>query len=227
MNCNVIGVAALALVAGVGACAASSPPVAPTNGAEQAQLAAQAKELVPLMTLARQALSEHLKVPVKDVQVLSIAPVEWRDSSLGCAKPDRGYMQVITPGHLAVLEHGGREYNVHIAGKRAFVCRPEKAAKGEKVAPIPGLAILSAERIQELARADLAKRLEVPVEDIAVARSNQVEFPDTSLGCPKPEETYPLQRTRGYVLELTHRGRHYTYHSDLRRVIPCPAIERS
>jgi hypothetical protein len=220
--------AALALVAGVGACAATTgtPPVAPQNGGEQPNETSTAQDSGDPAALAMKTLSRHISVPMKEVRVVSITPMEWRDSSLGCPKPDRGYMQVITPGHMAVLEHGGREYSVHVAGKRALVCEPV-AAKGEKIGALPPLTILSPEDLQQRARADLAGRLGVSEDEIKVRRSHVVEWPDSSLGCPKPNEQYVLQRTKGYLLELEYRGRTFPYHSDHRRVIPCPDIDRS
>jgi hypothetical protein len=39
--------------------------------------------------------------------------VTWPDSSLGCPQSDFGYMQVLTPGILVVLQHGGSSYHYH------------------------------------------------------------------------------------------------------------------
>jgi hypothetical protein len=84
-----------------------------------------------LEALAIETLRKHLASPAADVEVLSITPIEWRDSSLGCPRPDFSYMQVITPGHLAVLRQGGKTYHVHMAEKSAFVCdRGLEVAKG-------------------------------------------------------------------------------------------------
>jgi hypothetical protein len=216
------GLAVLALVAGVGACAATEPPATlPTE-----TRAASTEGLGEVAALAKRTLSDHLSVSAKEIQIVSINPIEWPDSSLGCAKPDRGYTQVITPGHQVVLQHHGREYGVHMAGKRAFVCEPAADFK-EKVGKLPPIVILTPESVQLVAKGDLAQRLGVTAEDITVASTKRVEWPDTSLGCPKPDEKYMRQRAKGYVLELQHRGRSYTYHADMRRVLPCPDIDRS
>ncbi len=216
------GLAVLVLAAGVGACAATTPPAE-----SPPETSAPSMEgLGEVAALARKTLSDHLSVSAKEIQIVSINPVEWPDSSLGCPKPDRGYTQVITPGHRAVLQHNGREYGVHMSGKRAFVCEPVADLK-EKVGKLPPIVILTPESVQVVAKGDLAQRLGVTAEDITVASSKQVEWPDTSLGCPKPDEKYMRQRAKGYVLELKHRGRSYTYHADMRRVIPCPDIDRS
>lgn len=174
--------------------------------------------------LALQTLSEHLSRPADEIEVVSIAPIDWRDSSLGCPKPDHSYMQVITPGHYAVLRHRGQSYRVHMANGRAFVCERVSGEAGTEKLPVPMLA-LPLEQLQTLARADLARRLGVPVEQISLARTQSVMWPDASLGCPVAGQSYEPAQSKGQVFEFTYRGRAYTYHTDLRRVFPCPPLE--
>ena len=58
-------------------------------------------------------LADELGVDVDSIQVISVAPAEWRDSSLGCPKPGQNYLMVITPGYLVILEVGGEQYEYH------------------------------------------------------------------------------------------------------------------
>jgi len=104
-----------------------------------------------LAELAINTLAAHLSVGPGEITLQSISPVDWPDSSLGCPQPDMGYLQVITPGHKALLLHQGRVYQVHMAGKRAFVCT-EKNVDAPKMPKLT----LSAEHIGKLAAADLA-----------------------------------------------------------------------
>jgi hypothetical protein len=227
MRLQRIGLAVAVVLAGAAACAASAPESPRTPGPRQTPgVPVSDTPLGEVATLALDTLSKHLSVSAKDIEILRIEPVEWRDSSLGCAKPDRGYMQVISPGHKAILQHGEREYAVHMSGKKAFVCEPVAGRKGEKEMPIaPLVTILTKEQLQQLAREDLAKRLGVSLEEITVARALTTEWRDDALGCPQPSQTYSNRRSKGHVFELQHRGRTFLYHSDLRRVIPCPPIE--
>jgi len=175
--------------------------------------------------LASKTLSEHLSRPVEEIEVVSVTPIDWPDSSLGCPRPDRQYMQVITPGHVAVLRHGGATYHVHMAGGRAFVCeRTPGEAAGEKQ-PVPKLA-LPLEHLQTLARADLARQLGVPVEQVSLAGTQPAVWRDANLGCPQAGESYETAPTKGYVLGLSYRGRLYRYHTDRFRLIPCPPFAR-
>jgi hypothetical protein len=218
MKLETIGLAALVALAGIPVACAAAPP----ESASKPQNEAASGEVA---TLAQKTLSDHLSAPRKDIEVVSITPREWRDSSLGCPKPDRGYMQVISQGHLAVLSHAGQTYNVHIAGKRAFVCQPTVGWKEKEVSLAPLVTIVPAARLQELAREDLAKRLGVPLEDIQVAQVHRMDWSDESLGCPQPGKTYAFKRSKGHLFELQHRSRTYRYHADMQRVMPCPPIE--
>lgn len=64
----------------------------------------------------------------------------------------------------------------------------------------------------ELARADLAARLERSVSDVAVVRVEEVEWPDTSLGCPDPKKSYAQMIVNGYDIVLEVDSMEYHYH---------------
>lgn len=74
----------------------------------------------------------------------------------------------------------------------------------------------------ELARQDLAERLGLPINEIAIVSTEAVEWPDASLGCPKPGMMYAQVITPGYRIILEAGGKRYEYHSDRgKRVILC------
>ena len=63
---------------------------------------------VAVATLARELGCEPSAIGVGEVK-----PVSWPDSALGCPKPGRMYMQVITPGYQIRLTYQGQEYVMH------------------------------------------------------------------------------------------------------------------
>ena len=65
----------------------------------------------------------------------------------------------------------------------------------------------------EQAKADLAERLGVPVDDVTVVSSEEVTWPDSSLGCPQPGMMYAQVLTEGSRILLSAGGRTYEYHS--------------
>ena len=66
-----------------------------------------------VVQMAVNSLANDLKIPPEQVEVRSVTPTEWNDSSLGCPEPGRAYMQVITPGYRVILFANGREYEYH------------------------------------------------------------------------------------------------------------------
>jgi hypothetical protein len=60
---------------------------------------------------------------------------------------------------------------------------------------------------------DLSKRTGIPVSDIKVVSVEAVEWPDTSVGCPRPGMMYAQVITPGYRIVLEAGGETYEYHS--------------
>lgn len=211
-------------------CAGAQPPV----GIGEDREVAEQRDSRPSVTdepatgmedLALRTASEHLSVPIGELEILRLEAVDWRDSSLGCPQPGRAYMQVITPGHYAVVGHDDATWRVHMAGGRAFVC--EQRAGDKLLLPEVGVQKLKLplDKLETLAKMDLARKLGVAVEDITVSGSQPVRWSDASLGCPDPGATEIAAESDGYIINLSYRDREYSYHTDLRRVIPCPPIE--
>ena len=63
------------------------------------------------------------------------------------------------------------------------------------------------------AKADLAQRLNVPIEDIELIKYEEVVWPDASLGCPQPGMRYKQVPYDGALIVLKVAGREYEYHN--------------
>lgn len=87
--------------------------------------------------------------------------------------------------------------------------------------PAPALQIpREAKPAVDLAKKDLAERLNIPEEKIKVENIVQVEWPDDSLGYPEPGMEYEQAAKPGYVIFLIVDGELYEYHSDYARIAP-------
>ncbi len=64
-----------------------------------------------------------------------------------------------------------------------------------------------------IAVADLAGRLGVPSEQIAVVSAESIVWPDGSLGCPQPDMSYTQVQVDGSKIVLSVDGGTYSYHS--------------
>ncbi len=69
-------------------------------------------------------LAGRLGVSPDGISLLSLEPVQWPDTSLGCPEPGMMYAQVIVPGYRVVLEVEGARYEVHTdeTGQRMVSC---------------------------------------------------------------------------------------------------------
>jgi hypothetical protein len=75
-----------------------------------------------LVNLCISDVTARMAVPEKDVKVISVFSTEFRDTSLGCPQPGRGYADVITPGYIIKLDAAGMtcEYHTDKASSIAF-----------------------------------------------------------------------------------------------------------
>ena len=209
-----------AMVAILAACqtapAASAPPAAP-----EAPAAPQLSDTESAAAaVAIEALAAELGIARDQISVQSVSAVDWGDSSLGCPKPDRAYLSVVTPGHRVTLLANGKLHSVHEANNKAFVCRQSRPVAAAEPADFD----LTSRKQMLQARKDLAGRLHVPEADIRMGTATQNTWADASLGCPETGTQYAQVETKGWVLVLNHGAREYTYHADTQRVVPCPTI---
>jgi len=77
----------------------------------------------------------------------------------------------------------------------------------------------SLQPLVDLARVNLAQRLDVEPEDVTVQSVEEDEFPDASLGVPEPGQVYPQVVTLGYTIKLSVNGQSYEYHASDERLV--------
>ncbi len=79
--------------------------------------------------------------------------------------------------------------------------------------PPPDVSYLSAEPIEEQAQEALANWLGISSEEIEVVEIEEVEWPDTSLGCPEPGMAYAEVIVPGWRVVMGVGDEVYEYHS--------------
>ena len=85
-------------------------------------------------------------------------------------------------------------------------------------APVPS----GADAATRAAINDLAAKRQVAPEAVQVVSISQVDWPDTSLGCPQPGMFYAQIIVEGYKIILSAGGQPVEYHADQRgRVVTC------
>lgn len=71
------------------------------------------------------------------------------------------------------------------------------------------------------AKADAAARTGIEASAWKVTRLEAAQWPDASLGCPKPGEMYAQVLMPGFLIELSAEGRTLEYHSGGKRTVYC------
>jgi hypothetical protein len=170
-----------------------------------------------LVEQAKQDLVERTGVGVDEISLQYMQAVEWRDSSLGCPQPGMNYLMVITPGYLIRLEAEGTIYEYHTSQNHVVLCRKPTTALQRSPE--------TEARLAKVAQTDLARRLGIARGDIQVVQIKAVDWPDTSLGCPRPGMMYAQMITPGYQIILSARGQEYDYRADLKRAFLCETTE--
>jgi hypothetical protein len=77
-----------------------------------------------------QDLGRRLGVNESSLQVMSVQPVLWNDSSLGCPQPERAYLPAQTPGMRVVFQYAGKTYQYHGSERGDFVYCEHPAVGG-------------------------------------------------------------------------------------------------
>lgn len=180
-------------------------PALPTMQAVPSSPAAEG-----ILVAARSDLALRLGVAEDEIVVVVLEEVQWPDGSLGCPQPGMMYVQVITPGFLVVLQADGEKYEYHtdLAG-RFVLC--EEVPMADKPA-VPGTVEPGLETLVAQAKADLAERLSISVDEIELLEARSVVWPDGSLGCPQPGMAYKQVPQDGALIRLAAGGQTYDYH---------------
>ena len=166
---------------------------------------------------AKATLETTLGIPAGSVRFARATEAEWSDTSLGCPEKGMVYQPVVTSGHAVLLEVDKRIYTVHVAGSAAVICDPAGKPRQD-----PHSARLErAAKPLDLARQELAARLNVQAAEITLVAMRRASWPDASLGCPRRGEQYAQVVTSGFVIELAHGDEVHTYHASPDRAMLC------
>jgi hypothetical protein len=69
----------------------------------------------------------------------------------------------------------------------------------------------------------VADQTGLPTRRVQVLSVSAITWLESSLGCPREGEMYTQTETDGYRIVLSVGDDHYIYHTDIDRVLPCPA----
>ncbi|MBL8147172.1 MAG: hypothetical protein JNL34_12370 [Anaerolineae bacterium] len=91
----------------------------------------------------------------------------------------------------------------------------------------PGLSLVDVDPVAAdlaaLAQRLLAEQLDLPVRRVEIVDVQAVVWPDTSLGCPQPDQMYAQVLVNGYRIVVKAAGEEVIFHTDFDRALRCPA----
>jgi hypothetical protein len=98
---------------------------------------------------------------------------------------------------------------------------PARADAPARLAPTAQASPPAPEPLVALATADAARRTGVAPGDVRIVRIEGREWPDRSLGCPRPGMGYAQAITPGYLIVAEAAGQQFEYHTDHAQVVLC------
>lgn len=198
-----------------------SPVSTPSTGSSAGPTTDIPAEAQEITSLVQQELAERLGIATDAIEVTSVEPVQWSDTSLGCPKPGMAYATVITAGYKIVLEAEGKMYEYHTGADNFVLCQDTSTSGLEEQPAHPVNLDSELAALVEEAKKDLSGRFDAAVGDIVLQSAEAVQWRDSSLGCPKPGMNYLMVITPGYLIKLEANGMTYEYHTDKNKVFYC------
>lgn len=159
-----------------------------------------------ILKIATDLLAQDKSMGADEIQVISAEAVQWPNSSLGCPQPGMNYLMVVTPGYRVELEAKGQSYMIHTNedGTQSLICAKESESQNVK-AP---------EAVIKVATNLLAKDLSINTDVVKIVSIEDVQWRNSSMGCPQPGMNYLQVITPGYRVKLEAEGIHYFIHTD-------------
>lgn len=165
------------------------------------------------------------RVDRENIRLVGLDAFTWRDASWSCQTRDEderpGY--AVTSGYRIVFSTGRRVYVYHTDRRETFFVCEDRAWLVLEGDPIPLDPV--AQSMVELSARDAAKRLNVPETEIHLTSLVAVEWPDSSVGCPRPEADYEETPMPGYRMVFRAGEETLIYHTSIRHVVHCTLDE--
>lgn len=78
-----------------------------------------------MLAVVQRRLANQLDLPQQRIQLVTMRPYVWRDSSLGCPRPDQSYTLGRIGGYRVIVRVGDTEYLYHTDSITVIPCDPQ------------------------------------------------------------------------------------------------------
>lgn len=174
----------------------------------------------------RVLVAKELKISADSLELVSAEEVMWGDASLGCPEPDKVYAQVVVPGWRMIFEGGGGKlYDVHTSDKpeQYVICRELSTKPGPidfSLTPIPLPEANDEKSLGDYARQFVSGEKDIPLDELSVVEIEAVDWPNSCLGCAKPDQVCLMVITPGYRIKVQAGDDIYEVHTGTRGLNP-------
>jgi hypothetical protein len=175
-----------------------------------------------LVSQAVDDLADSLGVARSAVTVVALEEAVWRSLDYGCSEerlPGLGEIEI--PGYRVVLQVDGTTYAYHTDTEATVRrCDGPETIVGQtqtllEVDPV-------AAELALLAQRRAASVFDVPADEVEVVSVRAYRWPDASLGCPLPGETYTPVQIDGYRIVVADiSGSQLAFHTNFEQLRPC------
>lgn len=220
------------------------PGPATLAAARDAALTAESGE-TPARDLIDAVMAELVTEYDRDpaaIRLLTLEQFTWADKTWECANHPADVETSPGPGYRLIFSAGSRIYVYHADEQNTFFQCTDRAWLTLTGTPVPLDPI--AQSMVDLAISDASHRLDVAPETLILTSLLVIDWPDSSVGCPKPNAEYADQPTTGYriVLQTTPAPIPETtaepeatetppvtemliYHTSIRHIVKCDPAE--
>ena len=162
------------------------------------------------VSLARQSVAAKLSLPLERIKTVSVAPAQWRDSSLDCRERGVTYTPALASGYEVKLRDAEREHVVHVAGGRAIICGSQSDSK-----PSPTPMISASLKAAAAVRTALAARLGIEPARVRIVSTRSFRSSPPCAGAPDPPNSAAL------IVAAEAAAQTFRYYADDARVAHC------
>ncbi|NJO06045.1 MAG: hypothetical protein HC876_11280 [Chloroflexaceae bacterium] len=182
---------------------------------------------------ARTALAAYYTMRPDLLEFVSGEAQVWPDASLGCPDPAALYVPVETPGYRLLFTDGAQEFDVRTtdAGDVFILCRdgmptllpdlsggdlvtgPESTEPTTATQTTPAPTGAAPADLIAAAQTAMADELGIVSDTLTLVRAEPMDWPDSSVGCPAPDEMYLQVITPGYLLIFSDGISDYPVHT--------------
>jgi hypothetical protein len=188
----------------------------PTPAVDEPLLPSEIALDASLFTRIRDDLAQEIGLPASDIRLAQVEAGEWSLEALGCSDVPS---EVVSKGTIVRLLAGQSLYTYRISGDEMQLCEGRERAHGQLLMKVDPVAL----EMVLLAQQHVAQMLDLSTRRIQLVDVLPYTWPDTSLGCPLPDQIYEAREINGYRVIVVAGEEQYAFHTDSERLVPCEA----